>query len=278
MRYAVVSVTMGTEYEKLITESAGEGKGFIMKYQNYIFDLYGTLVDIRASEKRIAAWRKIALLLSMQGAQYEPETLRARYEELDGEFRRQLAREHFATKGERIAPEEVEILIEDVFSRFYADKGVRVNEQQIRDFGQAFRVFTMEKLELYPNVRHVLTTLRKQGKGVYLLSNAQRLFTEPEMKHLGISPLFDAIFYSSDIGYQKPSPYFYQALFDTCGLKKENSVMIGNDAVADACGAYRFGIDSIYIQTEQSPKKKVELPDNCRIIRNLMEILEVLNI
>ena len=50
-----------------------------MKYQNYIFDLYGTLVDIHTDERKASLWKKIAVYFSAQGAAYTPKELKARY-------------------------------------------------------------------------------------------------------------------------------------------------------------------------------------------------------
>ena len=35
---------------------------FIMKYKNYIFDLYGTLADIETDEQEMKLWKKMAKL------------------------------------------------------------------------------------------------------------------------------------------------------------------------------------------------------------------------
>ena len=45
-------------------------------YQNYIFDLYGTLVDIHTNEKKAYLWKKMSLFFGMKGAAYEPKELR----------------------------------------------------------------------------------------------------------------------------------------------------------------------------------------------------------
>ena len=47
--------------------------------ENYIFDLYGTLVDIRTDESTSSFWRRMALFLSLQSAAYGPEELRLSY-------------------------------------------------------------------------------------------------------------------------------------------------------------------------------------------------------
>ena len=39
-------------------------------YENYVFDLYGTLVDIHTDESRKEVWEKLALFLGYYGAIY----------------------------------------------------------------------------------------------------------------------------------------------------------------------------------------------------------------
>lgn len=47
--------------------------------------------------------------------------------------------------------------------------------------GQFFRVLSTDYVRLYPGTKQMLVSLKKIGKKVYLLSNAQRIFTAYEM-------------------------------------------------------------------------------------------------
>lgn len=42
-------------------------------YKNYIFDLYGTLVDIHTDGEQELLWEKLALFYGYYDAVYEPE-------------------------------------------------------------------------------------------------------------------------------------------------------------------------------------------------------------
>ena len=53
-----------------------------LTYDNYIFDLYGTLVDIHTDESDTAIWEKLAMFYGYYGALYEAKELKARYETL----------------------------------------------------------------------------------------------------------------------------------------------------------------------------------------------------
>ena len=44
-------------------------------YRNFVFDLYGTLVDIHTQEEQELLWEKMALFYGYQGAFYTPQEL-----------------------------------------------------------------------------------------------------------------------------------------------------------------------------------------------------------
>lgn len=243
-----------------------------MDYKNYIFDLYGTLVDIHTEENKAAVWKKTAVYFSAQGAAYDGKKLKERYHALVKAEEARLYRKLKRTCPELTA-QEVEINLDRVFDALYKEKGRNPGKQQRKDSMLAFRAITMEKLKLFPGAKELLGGLKAEGKKVYLLSNAQASFTLPEMQALGITGYFDDIFFSSDLGVKKPSGKFYEALFEKHNLKKQESVMIGNDRFADVQGALDFGIDAVYIHTEQSVPFDGELPEHCRKINHLLDLL-----
>ena len=153
-----------------------------MKYQNYIFDLYGTLVDIHTDENKVSVWKKIAVYFSAQGAAYSGKELKERYLALIRAEEQKLHRK-LKKKYPDITVKEVEIDLDRVFVNLYKEKGIKANKQLIKDSMIAFRAITMEKLTLFPGAAELLKGLREEGKKVYLLSNAQTSFTLPEMTH-----------------------------------------------------------------------------------------------
>ena len=44
-------------------------------YDNYVFDLYGTLVDIHTEENDAKVWEKLSLFYGFYGALYDPQEL-----------------------------------------------------------------------------------------------------------------------------------------------------------------------------------------------------------
>lgn len=229
-------------------------------YYNYIFDLYGTLVDISTDEKKPCIWEKMALWYQLHGADYSSKELNKQYHILVKE----------ALKNQK--QENPEIKLEKVFKQMFQNKNVEVTSEFASMTGQMFRTLSIEHLTLYHGVKELLQRLKSAGKKIYLLSNAQRFFTEPEMRMLGIYDFFDGVLFSSDIGIVKPGIKFYQALFEQFQLEKQTSVMVGNDIYADIYGAKEFGIQSMYIHTAQSPEVLEPLPEQCRKLKEIGEV------
>ena len=167
------------------------------KYDNYVFDLYGTLVDIHTDEEPKEIWDKLALFYGYYGACYSAEELKKRYETLvkgkEADLKVSLENDpHYAHES------SPEIEITDVFQSLFTEKGVEADNTLAIHTGQFFRVLATEYIRVYPGTIEMLQNLKKKGKNVYLLSNAQRIFTAYEMQVIQIAKYFDDIFISSD--------------------------------------------------------------------------------
>lgn len=231
-------------------------------YDTCIFDLYGTLVDIRTDEKKPELWERLALFYAFYGAEYTPDELHQGYDCLTAEMSAGKA-------GIRKDAHEAypEIRIEDVFMALFRKKGIDADEVLSRHAGQFFRILSMEHLKLYNGTKEMLSALRDGGKKVYLLSNAQKIFTEYEMNALGITPYFDGIFISSEHECKKPDVRFFEKLIHTYGIERDRAVMVGNDGVCDIEGAKNAGLATLYVRTEMSPKE--ELPGADHVLKKM---------
>ena len=217
-------------------------------YKNYIFDLYGTLIDIKTNENKPYLWQKVADFYRFHGADYTPQELKKEYEKLCME------------EGEKIQDVEwAEIQIEKVFLKLFEEKGVQADISLATHIGEMFRILSTKYLRLYDGVIDFLKELKQKGKKIYLLSNAQYIFTIPEMKALKIHDYFDGIVISSTEECKKPDPKFFDIVINRYNLKKEESIMIGNDSITDIKGANDAGLKSLYIHANISPEIKGEL-------------------
>lgn len=243
-----------------------------MKYKNYIFDLYGTLIDINTNEWSAQLWKKMAILYGYHGADYS-------YRELHSEYDRLVDIEKKAVHHRHPEHSVIDIKMDRVFRQLFKQKGVKPSKALVLEVCEVFRCFSTKYIRLYDGVTELLDTIKRNGGRIYLLSNAQRTFTENELNMMGLTPYFDGICISSDEECSKPDFNYFQILFDRYGLKKEESVMVGNDWLSDIGGAADFGIDSVYIHQSISPVINGELRstytvmdgDVYKIIRLLFE-------
>ncbi len=215
-------------------------------YKNYIFDLYGTLVDINTNEWNSYLWKKMAEFYGFYEAYYTPSELKKAFFEQCRIKEEKLA--------EKTGIDYPEIKIEKVFKKLFKLKDKDVDMQTCKVACKFFRIISTKYIKLYDGVEELLEELHKRGKKIYLLSNAQQVFTEYEMRLLGIYDKFDGIVFSSDEKCRKPSKDFFNIVLERYGLNKEESIMIGNDPITDIKGAHDVGLNSLYIHTNISPQ------------------------
>ena len=199
---------------------------------NFVFDLYGTLIDVWTDESREELWEGVALLLG------------------DGEERAMKVREEYmalCSAAHRGGYHEIDLLsvFEDMLRSRDVDTSVAPS------LALEFRRLSKVRLATFDGVKDMLTDLKKCGR-VYLLSNAQSCFTIDELRTTGLYDLFDDILISSDLGVKKPSPEVFGLAFERLGITPDNSIYIGNDMRDDILGASSVGMRTVYIHTAQS--------------------------
>lgn len=239
-------------------------------YENYFFDLYGTLLDIWTDEGKPSLWSGVAEFYSLCGASYTSEEIRGRYLALCAEETAVLA-----GACPQLGAEGVEIDLLNVFQRLFEEKDIAASTDRVEDTALLFRALSFCRApQLMEGVKKTLNGLRQRGAHLYVLSNAQSCFTLPELRRLDLlDGVFDGIFLSSDFGAKKPAPAFFNAALAQAGLSCSQVLMIGNDPDADIRGADLAGMESRYIHTWQSPPRGRILPESCREITTLEELL-----
>lgn len=225
-------------------------------YRNFIFDLYGTLIDIRTDEWSKSTWKAYARSLKAEGIRYGWRRLKALYE---SGIKEQLSKQDEKQLYQYPEPDFL-----PVFADICRLKRPDYTDGQVYEAAERFRIISTKYISLYPNTVSVLEGLKKAGKRIFLLSNAQRAYTWQELEKTGLLPYFDDIFISSDMGCRKPDKAFFDGLINKHGLDRKECIMIGNDSSSDIAGADNAGIDAAYIRTAISPENDAE--PECRYL------------
>ena len=202
--------------------------------KNFIFDFYNTLVDIRTEEHGADSWRGVVGFFNERGISSDPETMIRLYDECWTAHLSDLE------KTSKYAYPEGDI--KQVYKLMAAALGGTLSDEDAAECAVIARRDSIRWLRTFPGTKELLSTLKARGGKLYLLSNAQSVFTWDELNRSGVAEMFDGILLSSDYGCRKPDPAFFDILFKKYKLIKRDSVMIGDDVNSDGKGAESYGI------------------------------------
>lgn len=206
-------------------------------------DCYGTIIEAVTEDTppEHLVWRVLSRYQAYYGFDYEPSELCEKFFRFHGDEKR---------KGKLLsAGEAFDIEERNVFRRLMPGAG----EQLIQNAGEIFRASTTRLLRLYPGAKEFMEELRGAGVKLCLMSNAQTIYTVPELRGLGIYDLFDEVGISSDFFYRKPSPEFFRIMLSRLRLAASKVLMIGNHPGDDITTPHQMGIHTCYLNSNQSP-------------------------
>jgi len=210
----------------------GERKGDPAR-RAVVFDLYGTLIEIRTDEGDPGAWGALAQYLGYLGVVIAPEELRSQYQKRV-EFQ-------LSSSPERHAEVDVFAVFRDIFAAYGRAK---VSREKIIAAAMLFRSLTRRQFGLFPGAAEMLRRLRERY-AVGLVSDAQWVFTEPELAITGLRDLFEVRVLSSRCGYKKPDPRLFARALAALRVAPEHAVYVGDNPARDLVGARRAGMRCI---------------------------------
>jgi len=141
-----------------------------------------------------------------------------------------------------------EISKETLNLRRFADtlKACGLNEEVAGDFAGKYLEISPSQNRLLPGT---VTTLQylSESYDLHIITNGFEEVQYPKMARCGLMPFFRHIITSEKAGAQKPAPEIFEYALNLTGASPENSLMIGDDPVADIEGAFRQGMDQVWL-------------------------------
>jgi len=101
-----------------------------------------------------------------------------------------------------------------------------------------------------PGALDLLRSLKTHGIKTGIVSNAQRVFFEDEIRTTGLLAYLDSIVISADYKFQKPDTRLFALALDMVGAKADEAVFVGDDMLSDILGAKNAGIQAVYIPSK----------------------------
>ncbi|MBI5190717.1 MAG: HAD family hydrolase [Nitrospirae bacterium] len=219
-----------------------------MTIKAILFDLYGTLVNIRTDEGDPEVYRQLSRFLSYNHVFVEPEPLRRFYSEK--------IKAHIVKSREQYP--DVDVL--KVFSEIVHEYGTGKMEPRLPLYtARLYRSLTRRTFEPFPGVYGMLERLRDRYP-LALVSDAQRCYTDPEIESLKLGWFFDHIFLSSDHGFRKPDPKYFNIALKALGVKPSEAVYVGDNAYRDLLGARKTGMRMVLVRSSER-EYEGETPD-----------------
>jgi putative hydrolase of the HAD superfamily len=201
-----------------------------------MFDCYKTLVDIRTNENSVRTYEPLSRWLSYHGVKLSPDALMNEYKWRCKE------------EIERSWEMHREIKVEDIFSNICRNHASwPINEITIGiEAARIFRSSSIRRLQAFPQSIRLLDTLRNYPLGV--VSNGQRVFSENELRHLGLYGYFKFVLFSSDFGYKKPDHRIFLAGAERLGLRPEEILYVGDSQGNDLIPSRLLGMKSMHVE------------------------------
>jgi putative hydrolase of the HAD superfamily len=103
------------------------------------------------------------------------------------------------------------------------------------------------------NVYHVLEELRQEGYRLCILTNGYEKYQKRKTKNIHVDTLVDKVITSQMVGVKKPDPRIFQEALSQMKAQASEAVYVGDTFSNDIYGAYRTGIQPIWIRSLSWP-------------------------
>lgn len=221
-----------------------------MIVRGIICDINGTLVDINTDEGNEQIYRSISHLLKYYGIRTSRGDVREGYYQILKDQRR--------ARGEEFPEYDAVAVWRDFVVSRLQRSGASLPKNKLAQLphflAELYRGISLNRLELYPDVREVLDELRPRYR-LAALSDAQSAWAVPEMRQVGIEDYFYPIVVSGDLGYRKPDPRIFDLTLKRMHLPASEVVFVGNDMYRDIYGARQAGMRTVFFATGQGQQR-----------------------
>jgi len=208
-----------------------------------LFDIYGTLVDIKTNEHQDDAFDSLSRFLEYRRVF------------IPGRELKELYFDHINQQIARSRERHPEVDVTRAFGHVLRERGRTTDRYLSMLTTQLYRSLCRERMRLYDETFWTLTEFRKQYR-LGIVTDAQRVFCKPELRTLRLENFFDALVISSDYGFRKPDPRLFHIALAALDVPASKAAYIGNKYETDLVGAKEAGlaVAGLIRQTEEEKR------------------------
>lgn len=205
-------------------------------YKYLLWDVDGTVLDFLASEAYA-----IRFLFKKYGLGECSDEMLKLYSGINTVYWQKLER------NELTKPEILVGRFREFFEIIGAD--IRLAES----FNEDYQVTLGDHIEFVDKAEEIL--LSQKGKyTIAAVTNGTKVAQEKKLCLSGLDKVFDAIFISENVGYEKPSGKFFDYVFEQLGITDKKEVLIiGDSLTGDMKGGFDSGIDTCWFNPRHKP-------------------------
>ena len=203
-----------------------------------IFDCYQTLIDIHTEEHDRDTHKFLSSWLNYHGVRISPDELWDTYLFKVNDRMKHSAEQH------------PEIKVEEIFAEICKEHAVwKIDSKKLGvAASKAFRAASIRRLRVFPQTIQLIEHYANVPKCI--VSNGQRIFSELELRFLGLHDYFDFVIFSSDVGFQKPDLRMFTNAIRRMGLENEpmSIISIGDNYDNELAPAEKLGMHAMHIE------------------------------
>ncbi|MDD6217471.1 MAG: YjjG family noncanonical pyrimidine nucleotidase [Roseburia sp.] len=190
-----------------------------------LWDVDATLLNFELAEK--AAMERCFSMFEMGECTQE---MLSRYSKINRSYWQRLER------GELTKPE----VLVGRFEEFFGKEGIPV--EKAAAFNEEYQVRLGDTVFFHDNAYELIKELQGKVKQA-IVTNGTVVAQERKLEKSGLNKLITDIFISDQIGAEKPSPKFFEKVWEELGpYKKEEVMIVGDSLTSDMQGGNNAGI------------------------------------
>lgn len=205
-------------------------------YKYLLWDIDGTILDFLASEEYA-----IKTLFKQYNIGECTDQMLKVYSEINAKNWQKLE------KGEISKSFMLVERFREFFGLYEIDKSIA------ESFNKDYQITLGDHLVFTDNALEVL----EAQKGRYILAavtNGTKVAQTKKLTSSGLDKIFDYIFISEDVGFEKPSQEYFNHVFDIMGIVDKSKVLIiGDSLTSDMRGGINAGIDTCWYNPKNLP-------------------------
>jgi putative hydrolase of the HAD superfamily len=242
----------------------------LMIIKGIIFDVNGTLMNIKTNEWHDDVYRVISNLLSYQGILLGANAVKESFFQIMNEQR--------TASKERYPEFDAVDIFREIITRYSTDFTRRLPPEKLEQlpllFAETHRAASRYRLQLYDGVDNTIKQLITKYH-LAIISDAQTAYAVPELNAVGLLGYFNPVIISGNFGYRKPDKRLFEKTLTAMKMEPTDVVFVGNDMYNDVHGAQKLGMKTVFSRSNQGLQKKEGVkPDY--IIYSFPELLKAL--